>query len=1003
MPYFLKSLIATRRRKLLVLVLSTLVLVVAVGLGHAHVIHAQTSGTSATANTSTNGSGPLDIVYEFLGNIIMTGIQLFATLTGVFVDILIAIAQYNTFLNAPVVAIGWPIVRDLMNMVFIVALLVIAAGTILNLQNYRYNRLLGKLIIMALLVNFSNIITVFLIQFAQVVMLTFVNAFKDIAFANFAHAFGLDQVLQLATGKTANTTWFAILISLIAGLIMMIVAFVVTLAISVVLFVRIIALWLLVILSPMAYALRILPNTENQASRWWQEFGRYVVVGPVLAFFLWLALAVVAGQSSLTSKCAANTDPVSCADPATNAAVQKFTQNNGFQSFSSNFVTGLLGIPQLMTFVVAIIFLMLGLKYAQDSGTAGSKFAGRVATSGFAAASTVTGLNYLRDRTVTPIQGWVQNRQKARQAAVQERTQKLEAFGDRVAGTYGITPGQRLRGAAASNEYERQRTAQLARRQGFKDLDASGLHDLMLNSTDHGQRQAAMQELQGRGRLNLADGATMAAFNDITQRRRAVTGAAYMPAADAQKFREEALKTSAATMTADQVRTIMPQVTRPEERAQLVQALEQKKALSAENATDVAAVNDVRAALGPLPTRLKEFDDALRKSNPDMALRTIYNGLGEGAADLAGVNSDIDRYVSDLQQGLISLNALTPQTQARLQNRLRGFGLNEEDSSSHLARRVFQGFRSEEDMDRVLGKVEDEKLNALLDGATLNYDSFAGGRLTEHRLDSEQQKWLADHGYVGEAFTVNSRVRGRYTDEAGVDQYSQLQAEKVKENYEKGKLSNGTLANQGLLNQLDRLGAVDDDAVSKLTRSDRKRQLYMRSKAASIDTLRAAGADFGTDTEEGLQNRQQEIFAGVASRGGNFQDAAGVDRSVISLFDPTTISAAARAANPRIIDQLTSVYEQFIRTQGDRLTRLKFADVNRTMPHMAESIVNNITVRDLAAIHDDNTQSVVDIINEMKRVFSGMPTTDPRYDRLERFLNSVNGRIRNNDILSGYL
>lgn len=387
-----------------------------------------------------------DSIFLMLSTIVAAMIKLFASLTGTFISIMVAVARYNTFLNAPIVEQGWPIVRDLMNMVFIIALLIISAGTVLRLQNYRYNRLLGKLIIMAFLVNFSKFIAVFLLQFAQIVMLTFVNAFRDVAFANFTHMFGMDAVLNFARADAKNTGFFtndtnntgiSVFVTLVAGLAMMLIAFVVTMSITVVLFVRIIALWLLIILSPIAYALRVIPNTEKYASQWWSEFGKYAVVGPVMAFFLWIALALVNSGSScttsdITQDCQSN--PIAAADKSPDQSVISSLNaaKDDTADLRNDFISEALSIDRLITFVVGIIFLMMGLNYAQRSGGAGGAWAGKVATAGFGVAATVSGLNAIRDRTIAPVQGYLKERDRRRQAANARRTVGFTKLADQV-------------------------------------------------------------------------------------------------------------------------------------------------------------------------------------------------------------------------------------------------------------------------------------------------------------------------------------------------------------------------------------------------------------------------------------------------------------------------------------------------------------------------------------------------------------------------------------------
>lgn len=609
----------SRGRSLSLIVIIGLTVTLASLIGH-RAYAADVSLTNALGNA----------IFLILSTIVWALTKLLASLTGLFVSLMVSVARYNVFLNAPVVKIGWPIVRDLMNMMFIIALLVISAGTVLRLQNYRYNRLLGKLIIMALLVNFSKFIAVFLLQFAQVVMLTFVNAFRDIAFGNFTHMFGLDSVLTLTAQNNPfqDNGTFSVFVTLVASLALMLVAFVVMLAITVMLFVRIIALWFLIILSPVAYALRVLPNTERYASQWWAEFTKYAVLGPVLAFFLWISLALV---GSSNTNCQGAQDPLSRADCNVGTSLSQNKQDT--QALSSDFVNQLLDMNQLITFIIGIIFLMLGLQYATKAGTAGASFASRVSQAGFGAAATVTGLNAIRDRAVTPVQGWIKNRQGAQRAAIQERTESLEAAGDRARAAIGRTAVGRniaglergtARAQAAATAYERTQNIRTAQRQSTKDQTNDQLRNTFLNSQDMRQRTVAMQELQSRNRLNLADNAIRTAFNTVTNATRSINPNARvnaeLPEADRRKIREEAITTAAETADWPQAQAMLPDLS-PLERAKLLRGMNSAGRLNleddAQHAAFEEATNPAHGLEGMTEADRRKFRQDTLKSNAD--------------------------------------------------------------------------------------------------------------------------------------------------------------------------------------------------------------------------------------------------------------------------------------------------------------------------------------------------------------------------------------------------
>ena len=128
-------------------------------------------------------------------------------LTVFFLRFFISIASYNNYIDVDVVKLGWIMVRDVANMFFVVALLVIAFGTILGLEGYEWKKNLVKLILMAILINFSNLIAQIIIDVAHVFTITFLNAISATAGGNLINMFKLDQITQMV-GADPSAGWF---------------------------------------------------------------------------------------------------------------------------------------------------------------------------------------------------------------------------------------------------------------------------------------------------------------------------------------------------------------------------------------------------------------------------------------------------------------------------------------------------------------------------------------------------------------------------------------------------------------------------------------------------------------------------------------------------------------------------------------------------------------------------------------------------------------------------
>lgn len=326
-----------------------------------------------------------DTIANWLSGLAYMLIQFLANLLVVIINIMVAIAQYNDFLNAPAVTKGWVIVRDISNMFFIVVLLIIAFGTILRLENYRYNRLLARLIVMAVLVNFSKFIAGFFIDFAQVVMLTFVNAWRDAAAGNITAGLGLDKIVSISqqnstlgfttSGNNANEG--AILSAMVLGLFLILTAVVVMAIVAIVLILRILVLWFLIVLSPLAYLFRTYPSTEKYASRWWSEFGKYVITGPVIAFLLWLSLSIMSDSGQLVDK--VFTENLNARAQAEQGQVVNIGSSSGTAATISATITEIGKSSNLLQYIMGIMLLIGTLIMTKELGVAGGQLAGQAA------------------------------------------------------------------------------------------------------------------------------------------------------------------------------------------------------------------------------------------------------------------------------------------------------------------------------------------------------------------------------------------------------------------------------------------------------------------------------------------------------------------------------------------------------------------------------------------------------------------------------------------------
>lgn len=227
----------------------------------------------------------------------------------------------EAFTKNPTIVASWRIVRDFANLGFVLAIMVIAIGFILRLQTYGSNRTLTRLIVAAVLVNFSLVIAGVFIDAANIMTRFFMTGFgvmdgqigwrlADATGARAMHASMTDLFPQGATLLDhLRVIWHGLVddFSLvhdfsIAGRILFNTLFVTIFfimavaalgALIVMLLIRVAHLWFLLIFAPLAWLSWVFPAFESNWKQWWQVFLRWTFFAPIVTFFLMLSLAII--------------------------------------------------------------------------------------------------------------------------------------------------------------------------------------------------------------------------------------------------------------------------------------------------------------------------------------------------------------------------------------------------------------------------------------------------------------------------------------------------------------------------------------------------------------------------------------------------------------------------------------------------------------------------------------------------------------------------------------
>jgi len=244
---------------------------------------------------------------------------------------------------------GWTVVRDFTNLFFILVLVWIGIAVALRIKEYQATKALPRLVIVALLINFTPVICGVIIDASNIFMNFFLTAgtLGNNRLLNVANLSGQMLVGQignlwgfwesLKSGALFFQLLFVVAFNFIAGFVMLVMAML--------FLVRHIALWVLVILAPLAFFMWILPETQRYWRMWWQQFIQWCLVGVGGAFFLFLTQVMIQNLDNLIST----------------------TQIQGDQVFLSAQVTAVLH------YSVPLVLLLMGFFITTQTAPMGAK------------------------------------------------------------------------------------------------------------------------------------------------------------------------------------------------------------------------------------------------------------------------------------------------------------------------------------------------------------------------------------------------------------------------------------------------------------------------------------------------------------------------------------------------------------------------------------------------------------------------------------------------------
>jgi hypothetical protein len=413
---------------------------------------------------------------------------------------------FFSIMNDPTLYEVWQMVRDFLNLFFILILLFSAFATIFQVDKFSYKKVLGALILTALLVNFSWPISRFVVDVANSAMYFFVDnlganrggaqgiSMEILKSSQFQHVFMPKLGENPSDSALADTTWTHLFISLIA-MFLFAISF---LVLTVLMLLRLVALPILVMFSPIGFVGGMIPGLGSYANKWWGSIMKQAFFGPVAVFMLIVAVKFMASVKVLKS--------------GAGQAAANLTASGA----NADLLAGLLffSIPIILLWFVITQSQKAATELSGMSITFGTRLAKWTGGLLLAGAGFASGYKFARNT----YKSWDQSREQARKDRrdrfwANQLGRKISRGQDALLAKRGPTEG--VRGDARGRMYSEdlKKVKETAEKKRFEDMSGKELQDLLLNPSQknkHAQAAAAL-ELANRGL------ATNTQLNDIRQ------------------------------------------------------------------------------------------------------------------------------------------------------------------------------------------------------------------------------------------------------------------------------------------------------------------------------------------------------------------------------------------------------------------------------------------------------------------------------------------------------
>jgi len=273
----------------------------------------------------------LDCLAEFASKMLALVAWAFTSLFGWMLGVvgmffnwvmLVTVFQYGTYFgNSAGLLIAWSVLRDLGNIMLLFGFIFIGLQTILNIGHFSMGRALARLVIFAILINFSLFVSSAIVDISNTFAASFYNiasstgegadctraenneqcvgygiAGKVLQAAGITAVFSIDGMSKV--GEILSGDGYKAL-ALHAGTAIFLVIMMVTLgAAAIMLVIRAIVLMLLLVVSPLGFAGMAIPQFEEQSKKWWSMLISQSFFAPIYILMVFVGLKIMEGAQA---------------------------------------------------------------------------------------------------------------------------------------------------------------------------------------------------------------------------------------------------------------------------------------------------------------------------------------------------------------------------------------------------------------------------------------------------------------------------------------------------------------------------------------------------------------------------------------------------------------------------------------------------------------------------------------------------------------------------------